>query len=111
MLKQKIELIPSSIPEADDQSPLLEFAAKPQTLVIAAGCSEDDDWELILNPMMKRAFGWAHEGQNDDNLIRRGQKGLDGFYRVIAFFVLKRGLPSGCIEPKLKLLRSIIEEK
>ncbi len=57
-LKWKMELIPHSTPLAGDHGPLRIFAVNPQHLILA-GSVPGNDWENILNPMMKQAFRWA----------------------------------------------------
>ncbi|KAF8231175.1 hypothetical protein L208DRAFT_1278553, partial [Tricholoma matsutake] len=53
-----IEQIPSETPLAMVGNPLSEFSKDPSTLVQGPAV---DNWEEVLNPMMKRAFGWGED--------------------------------------------------
>jgi len=56
-----------------------------------------------LNPMMKRAFGWGDREMDESakQMLHRGRYGLDGFIAFMEYFVTRRGLMGGLIEPKV----------
>ena len=69
--------IPSDTPNATPEHHLSIFAVEPRTCVAEPG---EGDW-LILNQMMKPAFGWG-ETEMDVvvlQLLNQGKYGLDGF--------------------------------
>lgn len=70
-----------------------------------------DDWEDILNPMLKGAFGWGEDAMHEavKGMLHRGQYGLDGFIRFIRFFVMSCGLKGGMVESKIKALLEEME--
>lgn len=70
----------------------------------------EDDWEEILNPKMKSAFGWGRESV-DEGFARRGLNGLDGFLRFLEYFVTWRGLKGALIETKVVTLLEAIEKE
>ena len=78
------------------------FAVEPHTCVAKPG---EDDW-LILNQMMKSAFGWGETemAMVIPQLLNRGKYGLDRFIRFMTFFVRERGLEGALFETKVEAL-------
>ena len=105
-LQIAVERIPSDNPLATAEHRLNEFSKDPSTVVQGPA---DDDWEEVLNPMMKRAFGWGEDATRvaAKEMLQRGQYGLDGFLAFIRYFVMRRGLKGGMFEPKVT---AILEE-
>ena len=104
-----IENLLASIPEASDYDCLAVFSGNP-TDYDDPNLSADELWEMTLNGLFKSALGWGTEGNMDD-IIRRGQKGLDGLANFIKHFVVKRGVSMGLFEGKLTHLMNKLEEK
>lgn len=100
-LREGVERIPTANPIATEDHRLREFGGDPSNYIQHE--HEDEDWEELLNPMMKRAFGWGdHEmDESAKQMLHRGQNGLDGFIGFIEYFVMRRGLMGGLIEPKV----------
>ena len=75
--------------------------------------SADELWETSLNGLFKSALGWGMDPMegNMDDIIRRGQKGLDGLANFVKHFVVKRGVSMGLFEGKLTHLMNKLEEK
>ena len=75
--------------------------------------SADELWETSLNGLFKSALGWGMDPMegNMDNIIRRGQKGLDGLANFVKHFVVKRGVSMELFEGKLTHLMNKLEEK
>lgn len=61
----------------------------------------DELWEEVLNGMLKRQLGW---GVVADDVIRRGEKGLDGLLQFIEYFILERSVNANLLEGKLASL-------
>ena len=59
-LQEKMESIPKEIPLAGPEHPLAIFSEHLAECANGAGIPEND-WEEILNPKMKSAFGWSHD--------------------------------------------------
>ena len=59
-LEEAMSLIPQDVKIAGPGHPLAGFSGSPDD--IAQSSMPDDDWEEILNPKMKNAFGWDHMG-------------------------------------------------
>lgn len=93
------------IPPADRDNRLAVFAGNP----MAYTGPEADDWETVLGPMIKTAFGWGEEENRMaiKEMIQRGEYGLDGFHNFLKHFVIHRGLKGGLFEAKVKI---VIEE-
>ena len=104
-----MESIPKEIPLAGPEHPLAIFSEHPAECANGAGVPEND-WEEILNPKMKIAFGWSHDGI-DEGFACRGLNGLDGFLRFIGYFVTWRGLKGSLIETKVVSILKVIEKK
>jgi hypothetical protein len=111
-LDKKRKQIPASAPLAAPNHPLAVFSGNPMA-ACTHRASELEDWEDILNPMMKRAFDWgANSGSFRLNgLARRGTNGLDGFYRFIEYFITHRGLKGGLVEVKFGILMAAIDSE
>jgi hypothetical protein len=100
--------IPDTTPVASEDHRLSIFSGDPEASVSPAL----DDWEDILNPMMKRAFDWGANLENVQamrGLARRGQNGLDGFHRFVGYFVMHRGLKGALVETKAAVLLAAID--
>ena len=70
-LKVKIEALPNDIaPPAQLDHPLAAFSGDPVDCVQGGF---EDDWEEVLNPRMKQAFGWG-EGSDkvERDFVQRG---------------------------------------
>jgi len=83
-----VRLYPS--PLASNDHPLAIFSRDPAAC-ISPGL---DDWEDVLNPMMKKAFGWGasvEKIQSLKGLAQSGLNGLDGFYKFMGYFITRRG--------------------
>lgn len=106
-LQAGVERIPADKPKAIPSHRLSAFSVDPSSC-IGQG---DDDWEDILNPMMKGAFGWGEDAMCKavKEMLQRGQWGLDGFIRFLRFFVMTRGLKGAMFESKIKALLEELE--
>ena len=70
----------------------------------------DDDWEEVLNPKMKAAFGWNQDGL-EMGYARRGEFGLDGFVKFIGYFIHQRSLNGALLETKITALIETIRNQ
>ena len=108
-LQEKMDLIPKETAPAGPEHPLAVFSENPAECTNGAGVPEND-WEEILNPKMKSAFGWGRESF-EEGFAQRGLNGLDGFVRFIGYFVTWRGLKGSLIEMKVETLLQAIEKE
>jgi hypothetical protein len=109
-LTNKMKQIPDTTPDASEDHHLAIFSGDP------AGCvsSELDNWEDVLNPMMKWAFDWGTNTENFEvmkGLAWRGRNGLGGFYRFIKYFIIHRGLQGVLVETKVRIILAAINFK
>ena len=106
-LQAGVERIPVNKLEAAPNHRLSAFSMDPSSC-IGQG---NDDWEDILNPMMKGAFGWGEDAMCEavKGMLYRGQFGLDGFIQFLRFFVMSRGLKGAMVESKIKALLGELE--
>ena len=86
-LRAGIKRIPNEVPTADGDHPLAVLSGDPT----AYSNDECDDWEDVLNPLMKRAFGWGIDDGAVKGVARKGSNGIEGFLKFIEFFVMNRG--------------------
>jgi hypothetical protein len=106
-LRVGVERIPGEVPPADGDHPLAVFAGDPT----AYSNDECDDWEEVLNPLLKRALGWGIDDGEMKGMAREGKNGIEGFLTFIDFFVMNRGLVGALIETKcMTLLKAIDNE-
>ncbi|KAJ2922530.1 hypothetical protein H1R20_g14566, partial [Candolleomyces eurysporus] len=68
--------LPDTVPLGVDSDPLAIFSGDPAN-ADDPGLDADDLWEEIVNTTMKKALGWGEE-HDMRNIIRRGDKGVDG---------------------------------
>ena len=56
-----------------------------------------DDWEDLLNPMMKKVFGCGEEEMRNSmkEMMHHGRYGLDGFVTCMHYFIVHCGLKGG----------------
>ncbi|KAH9011145.1 hypothetical protein EDB85DRAFT_1901324 [Lactarius pseudohatsudake] len=108
-LEAAVNRIPSDMPRATPEHRLSVFAADPLTCVAEPG---EDDW-LIINQMMKSAFGWGEIEMAAviPQLLNRGNNGLDGFIRFMSFFVCERGLEGALFETKVEALLKELDDR
>lgn len=108
-LQMAVERIPSDKPFVTVEHQLNEFSNDPSTLLQGP---TDDDWEEVLNPMMKRAFGWGDHVMRAaaKDMLHRGQYGLDGFLAFIHYFIMWRGLKGGLIESRVMVILEELEK-
>ena len=97
-----VSQIPSDTPSLTLEHCLSIFAVDPHTCITKPG---EDDW-VILNQMMKLAFGWGkiEMAAAIPQLLNQGEHGLDGFICFMMFFVHKRGLEGALFETKVEAL-------
>lgn len=59
---------------------------------------------MVLNSMLKTAFGWGESEmqENAKEMVNRGKHGLDGFIQFFKYFVFRRGLEGALIETKFE---------
>ena len=80
-LQVSAERIPASRAEAAPNHRLNAFSMDPSSCI----SPDADDWEDILNPMLKGAFGWGEDAMREavKAMLHRGQYGLDRFIRFV----------------------------
>ena len=104
-----IERIPDDKPPATTEHHLFPFGEDP-----AKSINPDiDNWEDLLNPMLKNASGWG-EGEMRESvkeMMNRGSYGLDGFVRFLHYFVMYHGLKRGMFELKVVAVLEELESK
>ena len=90
-------------------NPLSKFSKDSSTLVQGP---TDDDWEEMLNLMMKRAFRWEEDAMHAavKGMMQWGQYRLDGFLVFIRYFMMWHGLKGGMFESKVKAILDIHEK-
>ena len=108
-LEAALNRIPNDTLSATPEHRLSVFAVDPRTCVAKPG---EDDW-MILNQMMKSAFGWGEAEMVEviPQLLNRGQYGLDGFIRFMTFFVCERGLEGALFETKVDALLKELRDR
>jgi len=101
----------NKVPDATDECPLARFAGDPAQCV-PPGSDPVEDWETILNPMLKAAFGWGKPSEPDklqayyQKLAAKGEKGIDGFCDFFQYFFEQRGLEEVLLKEKVETLKA-----
>ncbi|KAF8218703.1 hypothetical protein L208DRAFT_1348341, partial [Tricholoma matsutake] len=98
-LCREMNQIPLENPPATGENCLHPFRGDP-----AASVHQDaDDWEDLLNPMLKQVFGWGEEEMHNSvkEMMCHGRYGLDGFVTFLDYFVMHWGLKGRMLESKV----------
>ncbi|KAJ7805664.1 hypothetical protein B0H14DRAFT_3770845 [Mycena olivaceomarginata] len=111
-LRANVELLPSTIPDADVDNPLSGFAAEP-TEYVSQSMPAGELWEA-LSPTFHRVFGYGMGPDERKRMVQRGSAGLDGILRSLDYFICERGLEGGMVELKIEQLieavQSVLQE-
>ncbi|KAJ6607622.1 hypothetical protein B0H10DRAFT_1956063 [Mycena sp. CBHHK59/15] len=101
-LRAAVERLPSSVPNADESSPLAVFSGVPAEYV-----SQDTPvcslWEE-LGGYFHKAFDYGAGLDARVRLVTRGPFGLDGTLHFLDYFIREHGLEGGPVELKLEQL-------
>ncbi|KAJ7728316.1 hypothetical protein B0H14DRAFT_3618619, partial [Mycena olivaceomarginata] len=95
-LRANVELLPSTIPDADVDNPLSEFAGEP-TEYVSQSMPAGELWE-VLSPTFHRVFGYGMGPDERKRMVQRGSAGLDGILRFLDYFIRERGLEGGMVQ-------------
>jgi hypothetical protein len=108
-LEAAAKRIPNETSHATQGHRLSIFAVDPRTCIAEPG---EDDW-LILNGMLKGAFGWGETEMAAavPEMLNRGELGLDGLIQFLKFFVVERGLEGALFETKIEALLKELDER
>ncbi|KAJ7255087.1 hypothetical protein B0H12DRAFT_1233167 [Mycena haematopus] len=106
-LQAAIKRLPSTIPFANENSPLAALAGVPAGYV-SEGTPADELWEQLSAPF-HRAFGYGTGVDARARLVERGPFGLDGTLRFFEYFIRERGLEGGPVELKLEQLVEAVQ--
>ncbi|KAJ7347779.1 hypothetical protein DFH08DRAFT_936589 [Mycena albidolilacea] len=106
-LRANVELLPSTIPDADVDNPLSEFAAEP-TEYVSQSMPAGELWEA-LSPTFHRVFGYSMGPDERKSMVQRGSAGLDGTLRFLDYFIRERGLEGGMVELKIEQLIEAVQ--
>jgi hypothetical protein len=90
--------LPSSVPIAKPTDELAQFAGD---LVLTASSVDEvgeNPWEVLVDPFLNRTIGYGKSTAEVAEIVRRGDLGMDAFYRWIKI----------CLE-ELKVLPSLLE--
>ncbi|KAJ7862813.1 hypothetical protein B0H14DRAFT_3610853 [Mycena olivaceomarginata] len=106
-LRASVELLPSTLPHADQENPLSEFAGQP-TQYVSQNTPAGELWEELA-PHFHRVFGYGMKLEDRIPMIQRGMSGLDGALRFLDYFICERGLEGGMVEVKIEQLIEAVQ--
>lgn len=89
--------LPQTVPEAQDDDVLAQFATKPLEKTAT------DAFE-VLDPILNNALGWAATEEEMAKIVRRGAKGVEGLCQYMECFVVDYGVPGVLLEGKITTL-------
>ncbi|KAF8144618.1 hypothetical protein K438DRAFT_2101594 [Mycena galopus ATCC 62051] len=101
-LRVNAELLPSTVPIANADNPLSEFAGQP-TEYVSQSTPPAELWEELA-PHFHRAFGYGMGLEDRRRMVQRGPSGLDAVLRFLDYFISERGLEGGMLELKMEQL-------
>ncbi|KAF8213051.1 hypothetical protein K438DRAFT_1956489 [Mycena galopus ATCC 62051] len=111
-LRTSVELLPSTLPMADQDNPLSEFVGQP-TEYVSQTTPPSELWEELA-PYFHWVFGYGMGPENRRRMVQRGSSGLDGTLRFLDYFICERGLEGGMVELKIEQLieavQSVLDE-
>ena len=98
---RQIEALPPDIPEGDDTCELVKFTGEP---FVETGEDAWEVWDRQLNNLLQNR---TEEEMNQ--LVRRGKKGLHGFYHFLDTLVTKHNVQVAVLEPKIGRIQAAIQ--
>jgi len=106
-LRDAIGNIPCSVPEANSSDELAGYN-RSTALSACSGIPQDEIWENI-NPGLDRMLGFGRPKGEIQELVRRGEMGVQGFCEYLKVLVDEGGIVGGLIEGKVSALVEAIE--
>ena len=103
-LKQSIDSMSSSIPEATEDDVLAPFAiaCPPEDL------APENAWEE-LDPILNRLVGYGMSPQAFAGTVRRGERGMKGVWRFLEAWVSRYRIEGKLLEGKVATMIAAIE--
>jgi hypothetical protein len=71
------------------------------------GVPNDEIWEVV-NPGLDRILGFERPVNEIESIVRRGEKGIQGFCQYLTYLIEEKGIGGGLIEGKVKVLTRAI---
>jgi len=106
-LRGAIGKIPYNVPEAKSSDELAGYN-RSTALSACSGIPQDEIWENI-NPGLDRMLGFGRPKGEIQELVRRGEMGVQGFCEYLEVLVDDGGIVGGLIEGKVSALVEAIE--
>ncbi|KAJ7692514.1 hypothetical protein B0H16DRAFT_1850850 [Mycena metata] len=106
-LCRQVELLPDTVPVANQDNPLSEFAAQP-TEYVSQTTPPSELWEALA-PVFHRVFGYSMGLEERKRMVQRGRAGLDGVVQFLDYFIRERGLEGVMVEVKIEQLIEAIQ--
>jgi hypothetical protein len=107
-LRAAIQNIPQSTPEGRESDELARFN-RCAASTICATVTQDELWENV-NPALDRMLGFGQSSNEIQDLIRRGQFGVQGLCEYLEVLVEEAGVVGGLLEGKVSAVVGAIEE-
>ena len=104
-LQTAVSHLPQTVPEGSDDDAMAIFALAPEFLVDA---DVEDPWES-LDPLLNQFCGYQASAEAVAARIRRGERGMVGFCRVLSYFTTEKGLSGSLIEGKVAVVLKALE--
>ncbi|KAF9020163.1 hypothetical protein BDZ89DRAFT_1204039 [Hymenopellis radicata] len=98
----------STIPECEGDDPLAAFGHHPSTYM-PNGIQGDELWEVGLNAIVHRVFGWGKTPEKIKGMIQGGILGVRNFYDFVQYFVTDRSVDIGLFKEKVDVLRDALD--
>jgi hypothetical protein len=99
-LREHCTRLPSTVPGADESSPLAVFSSDPESYV-SNSTAPGELWEE-LQSVFHGAFDYGKGFEEREKIVQTGPQGLGGFLRFMEYFIVTRGLSGGMVELKLE---------
>ena len=71
------------------------------------GVAMEEVWETV-NPAMDRLLGFQRPVIEVESIVRRGERGIEGFCQYLTYLVEEKEIQGGLIEGKVKVLINAI---
>ncbi|KAJ7191499.1 hypothetical protein GGX14DRAFT_381111, partial [Mycena pura] len=106
-LESAIKRLPATVKTATATDELAAFGNDPAGY-LGAAIPADEVFEN-LNGLFHRVLGWSMPVHETAALLRRGDLGLDGLLRFLAYFVQERGVPERDFGAKIQQILDAIQ--
>jgi len=101
-LRAAAEQLGEDVPIATESDEISAFG-RATAEANCMGVATEEVWETV-NPVLDRFLGFRRPLVEIESLVRRGERGIEGFCQYLAYLVEEKEIQGGLVEGKVKVL-------